>query len=428
MFSKSKLNKFFFGQKSEKILRYICFALFVILVVTMPIFTYREGLNFITIIFAIVFGVFVFTYILFFGTFKLSIFVIFNICYLFFSFASTILNGVSLSSWRPVLTMSLLSITIFEFLCTTKAIKFVSYTFVSGSVVLCLLIFAEYYREIINLDFNRLGELFGDLNAIGLIITTGCTFSIFLLFFDKGNLFKKLFNCLILLLLAVFVALTGSRGAFLTLVISLLVFSFVFMWGKNKLFLILCAIIVVGIALFIFFVPAFKDFRDRIIGSLITIISGDAYADTSTSGRLNMMAEALEIWTTNPLFGYGAEAFFRLSNQAAWSHSTFSELLCSYGSIGTLFWAFPMVFYCFAKNKLSRQIGVSFMLGYILPSSLSFVLHIAKYPSAAMGVFMAICFIYNQQNEYAIDIKFSSRRFIKFALLRPEPYHYFYEQ
>lgn len=363
----------------------------VLLTITMPLFTYREGLNNLTIILALVFGVFLLIYIVLFDKIRLDVYVISFICYLAVTFLSTLIGSGNLSGWRTALTTALLGISLFEFVASRKSYKFVPMCFVFASLVLCCNIFLEYHSYILSLDLDRLGAMFGDLNDVGLMITTGALFALYLSFVCKP-LFVKASLWLLYFIFGAFVFLTGSRGALLVFGFGFIVAVYQMLWQKHKILFLTLVLVFVSLAIGLLYMPFMSDLRERIFGILGSIFSHGTIGDSSASKRLNMMFEAFEIWVKSPVLGHGCGSFAVLSNQNTFSHSTVSELLCSYGIIGAFFWIAPMVYYVTRGNLKAKTVARMFFIGFMFPASFSFVLIQSKFPMAVYGVIAGMCF------------------------------------
>ena len=68
---------------------------------------------------------------------------------------------------------------------------------------------------------------------------------------------------------------------------------------------------------------------------LLEMLQGNTMlVDESSQTRMLMMKRAVELWSSNPVFGVGYDGFTRLSGFDTYSHSTFSELLCNGGLFG----------------------------------------------------------------------------------------------
>ena len=368
-----------------------CYLSCAALIITMPLFTYREGLNNLTIILALVFGAFLLVYIVLFDKIRLDVYVISFIVYLVVSFLSTLLGSENLSAWRTVLTTVLLGISLFQFVVSRKSYKFVPMCFVFASLLLCGSVFLEYHSYIFSFDFDRLGALFGDVNDVGLMIATGGLFALYLSFAYKP-LIAKVSLWLLYVVFAAFIFLTGSRGALLVFGFGFVVFLYQMLWKNHKILFLMLVLVFVSLAIGLLYMPFMSDLRERIFGILGSILSHGTIGDSSASKRLNMMFEAFEIWAKNPVLGHGCASFAVLSNQSTFSHSTISELLCSYGIIGAFFWIAPMVYYVTRGNAKAKTIARMFFFGFMFPASFSFVLIQSKFPMAVYGVVSGMCF------------------------------------
>ena len=85
----------------------------------------------------------------------------------------------------------------------------------------------------------------------------------------------------------------------------------------------------------------------RIDSTFDTIKYGvDKRNDASLEQRSNMKKEALKLWRSAPVLGYGVNSFCELSpvtNHRASSHCGFTEILCSFGIVGFILFFKPFI-------------------------------------------------------------------------------------
>lgn len=398
----------------------LCYLFCAALIITMPIFTYRSNLNNITIVLALIFGAALLVYSVLFKKIYIEFYVFCFVSYLFVTLVSTAIGSKMFSSWRTILTTTLLGISLFEFVACSRNYSFVPFCFVLASLLLCVSIFIEYRDSILSFDIDRLGAVFGDLNDVGSMIVTGAMFCLYFAYTYKNLLFRIIMS-VIFLIFGFFIFLTGSRGALLTLFVSLLVFLFVYLWKKHKAF---CFSVVAFsiIAGFIFLnLPFMSDFKERILGALISLLTLGNQGDSSASKRLFMTLEGLELWASNPILGNGCASFYLLSNQNTFSHSTFSELFCSFGLIGAFLWSLPMIYYS-TKGQM-KPLARLFSLGFMLPASFSYVLVQSKFPLAVYGVICGMCFAKSSQTFSFISVRFNKKFAIEYNSNKNQRYY-----
>lgn len=157
--------------------------------------------------------------------------------------------------------------------------------------------------------------------------------------------------------LAVF--LTGSRAAFLAMIISFitLVFTYIFN-GKISIYkkiLMLCFGISVGVYVFINIINVLPEFTyNRLFLNSLD--------DSSNRERIELWSLALESFLKRPLFGYGAGVFSYYVHKeypyhiVVVAHNTFLDFLVDFGIIGVIF--LGLLFYrnihmCFRRKGMS---------------------------------------------------------------------------
>lgn len=368
-----------------------CYLLCAALIITMPLFTYRDNLNNVTVALAILFGAVLLIYLICFGEIYFDFYTVCFVCYLAMSLVSTIVGSKYYSSWRTILTTTILGVSLFQFCASRRSFVFAPSCFLLASWVLCISIFVEYRDYILSFDIDRLGSEFGDLNDVGLMISTGGLFALYLTRRTNRLLFKAV-SAISCVIFGIFIFLTGSRGALLIFLFSIFVFLIISFWSKHKA-ITLTAIGVIFLATIVFLnMPFMADLKERIINAFASVLTLGGAGDGSASKRLQMLFEGLELWTRNPIIGNGAGSFSLLSNQNTFSHSGISELFCSYGLIGAFLWIAPIVFYSTRGNHDAKSDFRLFSLGFMLPASFVFVITQSKFPLASYGVFCGICF------------------------------------
>ncbi len=153
----------------------------------------------------------------------------------------------------------------------------------------------------------------------------------------------------------IFLACTGSKTGMLAVLFSIFIFAvFSAETRKKRLVRLLIFIVVVGAAVAVCMcVPIlYQTLGYRIEEVFTTIVAGTDAIDweNSTSRRLGMMKLAFKEAWDKPIFGHGTYSFAyqvggydEVEGVYVNSHSTFSEVLYSYGLFGfALYYAFPV--------------------------------------------------------------------------------------
>lgn len=144
---------------------------------------------------------------------------------------SSILNLNGAFTLTPFLLIGVI-LYFFSFFLLFKELRKLAYYLSYLSLVIFLAIFIFLYRnELLNGDFYRLGDAFGDQNNIAMFISLGTCFSIYLILFKK-NILVKIF-CFIFLVLFVFCGFSTGSKLFLFTLIGCLIFLIFSLCGKK---------------------------------------------------------------------------------------------------------------------------------------------------------------------------------------------------
>lgn len=214
-----------------------------------------------------------------------------------------------------------------------------------GVWFLALLSFAAvflvvYFRDLLSLNFDRLGSAFNNVNEVGLFFTLGLLLSWYYLLRSK-KWFFLLFICLFLLL-----GLTTGSKQFLLSSIPISAIGVCMFFGKKHWYLSLITLTVLAVAVIgCLQLPVFATIKRRAIDFLNFLgFVSTSNVDTSSAERLRMIKEAFYLFSMRPLFGYGIEGFTFVSYFGTYSHNTLAELLADHGLIGSFIFVFPFLF------------------------------------------------------------------------------------
>lgn len=274
-----------------------------------------------------------------------------NYIYLFFLFICLSIIGVPFSpnitdSIRFTFTLFfnfLMSFFIMKSLTSVREIenimKFISIMgFFSSALLLTEAL-------IFNFDgISRIGELLGGINRVALLNSISLLFNIYLLINNKNNkiiFFAKLFSIIIIL---IYVLLSGSRNALIFIFITALIYSF-YPTGKISLLYISKIILLSSVGLLliylVFEIPLLYSIIGVRIESLFSYITtGEVIMEKSLIERTQMFDFGLSLIWKKPFFGYGANSyrfFYQLIfGRLVYSHSDFIEITVGFGFIGYL--------------------------------------------------------------------------------------------
>lgn len=139
--------------------------------------------------------------------------------------------------------------------------------------------------------------------------------------------------------MAIVALLTGSKKAFIALIIGLFLSA---VWlprtRRKKFFLFLLAVLVtVGVLWAVYYVPTlYQILGKRIDGFLSYILEGTG--DKSTASRGYMVELAMSLFRKHPLTGIGLHNFKQINRYGVYSHNNFMEMLSCLGVPGFVFY------------------------------------------------------------------------------------------
>lgn len=235
-----------------------------------------------------------------------------------------------------------------------KDFRIVLWAIFVGTLIMCIYSVMFYgIGEIISRISvgHRIGAEINQSNGMGIYCTV---LNILCLYFI---MFEKKYWCYLVLALSAFIQIgAGSRKSFILLGIAVLI---LFMFKTKKGIVI--RFMVVGVILFvaIYLVLEFADRESNYflyrIAQIFEVFQDDrsSLTDDSLLTRSGMIQYGLELWSNNPIFGYGPEQyeyFYSLLHGVRRPpHNTFIQVLVGYGAIG---FSFFYGIYAFVYSKL----------------------------------------------------------------------------
>ena len=409
-FKQININEFKTDKLKYILKMFVLFFSFVCLV-TLPSFTYREQYNNLTNIFSILLAVVTFIYVLFKGKIVINSYIL---CLLLFLIYGAVLTLCTTNTWttmRSILTLYLLCCVLFTCIINFKNPNFYIISFLIGLIVLAIWMAIDSKEYIFNFSFeNRIGDEFGNLNSVGVMLSIGSTISCYYIFKNKKYYFFLLIFPIVFGFLLI---ITGSKTAIVTYILGFLL-SLYFLFGKKKiLWYFLTLFILLVLFIIVIFLPPFQSIKDRFVSMLSTLFGGSSY-DLSTAQRYTMFADGLYLWQKSLIFGHGSESFSILSSYGTYSHSNISELLCNFGLLGFCIYYFPFVNCFFKKNKSSYwSLILPFVFTYVLFSSIFNITYLSKHITIFASILMAILYLENENKDKALvlDIKILKKYF-----------------
>ena len=360
-----------FGTKSKVniVIDIVALIFFFAAFLSIPLCSFRTGLNKITWFFTIMFLLSMFISIVLFNKLEIDKLSASLMLFTIWIIICTLVN-INLHS-ELVLTPVLLSIStclIYMFLFQNKQYRelMISIVFVAAFVFMLFYV-VFYFDELKSLNFKRLGNEFGNINDIAITFGIGFSICFSLIFNSKFNVFKFIALFVSLLLLSLCGLSTGSKIFILIICVTSLFTIIMFMRSKHLKWYFY-VIIILGLSLLLVLVlslPAFETIKNRLL-----VFLNPKSNDKSTSLRLQMFIDGFYMFLRRPLFGFGSSGYFTSSSiGGGWSHNNFSELLCSYGLIGFIVFYIPYILAIKSRRKNStnylNDVGSILMVTFI---------------------------------------------------------------
>ena len=239
-----------------------------------------------------------------------------------------------------------------------KDFRVVLWAIFAGTIIMCLYTVMYYgIGEIISrISVGlRIGQEINQSNGMGIYCTVLNILSLYYIMFEKK------YWCFAVLILSTFIMVgAGSRKSFLLMGVALLL---LFMFKTNKgvalRFMAVGIVLLIAVYLIVEFADRESNYFLYRVAQMFEIFQDDksALTDDSLLTRSGMIEYGIELWSENPIFGYGPEQyeyFYSLLHGVRRPpHSTFVQVLVGYGSIGfVLFYGI----YAFVYSKLIPMI------------------------------------------------------------------------
>lgn len=403
--------------KFQLILEVLSYLLFALTMFSIPACSFTPGIIFITWIFSILFIVDISLLCLLFYKIRIDFinlsFVLFSIC----AFLSTVLsNGFESFVFTPII-LTVFTAVVYTYCVSNKKSQLpllvCAFIGIFGFMILYLV---KYLPDIVRLDFNRLGEAFGDENDIALFLTFGALLGYCFIFKTKKVYLKVILSIIVFIFLLCGFT-TGSKIFLVELLVCGITGAFM-VTKKEKWWIIIVSVVgAAGLITGIIFMPFAKVARERFGNMLITIFNPEKAAstysyDVSTKTRFVMFLDGITLFLRRPLFGYGVQGFFRVSSFGfCWSHNNISESLCNFGLLGTFFFHFGLIYslvkFFKVKNKTREDVGFFLVMLFFIVSMISVALNSQKIYAFVIG----ICIAKYSSIKYLIEFGFNGKKF-----------------
>lgn len=360
-----KINSFllmekelFHLDKTKYIFEAIIYISILILSFMLPSFSYTSLHN-LPLLFVGLVCILIIAYLFKYKTFSMNKCISSMILFLLVIIISSMLNDISQIKKTEFLLI-IMCIILYEFISSNNHLIRSIYALYFGLTLFFIYFFIIYHKEILSLDFKRLGSAFGNVNAIGEYFMVGYLFGLYLVIIRK--------NFLLVIPTGIFIIfgfLTGSKSFFLSLLLLSVCFI-VMIFGRKKWYISLISIVSVIIVILVLLnLPMFATMKKRIISMLNTLLGNNSsYVDMSTVERYNMIFEAFYLFTFKPVFGWGTNGFAINGSYATYSHTTITELLCDFGLAGFVLFIIPII--CSFNRPKSSAGEKQWILKYLL--------------------------------------------------------------
>jgi len=215
---------------------------------------------------------------------------------------------------------------------------------------------------------GTLGANYSDPNDLALAIIISLPLCLALLFLSRGALQKVAWGlAIVVMLYAVF--LTGSRGGFLTLIVTAAVFLWEFAIRGRRRYLLVLAVLA-GVILWQFSSGVLVG---RLKGTF-NLKEDSAVTEASAEARKQLFLRSVEVTKQHPLFGVGPGNFQEISGSWHATHNSFTEM-SSEGGVPA-FVLYVLILWCGFKNlkeskRLARGRTESSLLARALLASLT---------------------------------------------------------
>jgi O-antigen ligase len=281
-------------------------------------------------------------------------------------------NGMQVAYW--VLTCAIACLMIFWMTVKYSAItNYAMVAYVIGALILAGRLISEYggIAEIIEIASekgeNRIGNLMGNENAIGLFFANGILCSLIFIM-KKPKILVRILLIVAMVALAAMLLLTGSRKSVVLALTGILLIVFLNYRNASITKKVVVALVVVaaliGAYKLITTLPMFSTINERFDQLFKGFLGEDTSYDTDMT-RKYYISRGLEAFYEKPIFGHGTGYSYVLFG--TYSHNNFVELLMNYGIIGFCLHYVPYVFLIVGLFKLAlkKDITAIYFITYI---------------------------------------------------------------
>jgi len=234
-----------------------------------------------------------------------------------------------------------LSISVFVLMKSYYFSESIMRSFLLAGIIFFVVFYAYDLSAGLNIYHRRDTNFVKGLNAIemGRVAGLFCLVSILLFFFKKSQLYVSVS---LFILSGYWVFMVGTRGAFVALIISVLIFYFYYE-NKGSRILHMSAIFI----FMVFMLNVFDVEKYPLFSRLLELVQDDfSTRETSAGARVYFWGEAIDQFIQNPIMGIGFGRFADI--YGVYPHNLFLEVLVEIGLIG--FIGFLLMMYMSLKS------------------------------------------------------------------------------
>lgn len=292
---------------------------------------------------------------------KLNEFLISYLIFIFIALLSyfyALNKSIALIKVKTISQIYVLVFILINYLDNYKKIrKIMNYFIYSGVITSIYLLFNS------NVGRNvRIGEILGNENTMGIIISISFIFCFYSILFEKKYIY--IFPSIFML---VTILLTGSRTAFGFFMIG----NSILLWFRYKniislkrkiQIMILGILITILICYLVFSVPIFYNSLGKRIINVFSFFNGDVVRENSIKDRTYMIKLGIKLFKEKPILGYGMDnykvCFKKVTGiRQRYAHNNYIELLVDVGIIGTLSYYFMYFIVWFGIYRRRKILG-----------------------------------------------------------------------
>lgn len=354
-----------------------------------------------------VLSVIIIFYVARYKTFKFDIFTVLVLVFNLTILVSQILNKRFLEYPRTILLLSAFSIIIYQFFINIDNKQIIFKLILFGGLAFAFYFVLTYRRELLSLNFaERLGDKFSDQNDLSKYLSLFGLISIN--YAIKSKKFWKIPYIFSAIIFVGIILITGSISNMLCFIICCLILFVINTKRQNRLIAILIIVFAIAVIYTIIQLPSMSYFKKRIEEIFNALSKTEGKEDGSTLERYALFSEALRLFFTRPLFGYGYDQVqYYTHSFGQFSHNNFTELGASFGVFGLIAYEVLLLMPLFrmVKNKKIDQ-NLLILTVYLFIFQIFLVIFRKKIEFVLMPLFFSIsCYGYYSCVEVGIKNK-----------------------